>query len=108
MHTFSRFARPYQRSRVAFSTVPVGNQIAESALTLSLGVEYQRRSEHPDLFGSQSVRLGRLSLVGPGNRLPLLGSTAVPFESCNDIATGCSESVRVLVPLGEDVVEPLP
>jgi len=31
MHTFSRFARPYQRPCAAFSTVPVGNQIAESA-----------------------------------------------------------------------------
>jgi hypothetical protein len=31
MHTFSRFARPYQRLCAAFSTVPVGNQIADSA-----------------------------------------------------------------------------
>lgn len=29
MHTFSRFVRPYQRSCAAFSTVPVGNQVAE-------------------------------------------------------------------------------
>ena len=29
MHTFSRFARPYQRSCAAFSTVPVGNQIVD-------------------------------------------------------------------------------
>ena len=43
-----------------------------------------------------------------GNRLPLLRSTAVPFEKRNDITTGCPESVRVLIPLGEDVVEPLP
>jgi hypothetical protein len=37
MHTFSRFARPYQRSRAAFSTFSVGNQIAESeCLTAAL------------------------------------------------------------------------
>jgi hypothetical protein len=41
-------------------------RIAESALTLSLGVESQRRSEHLDLFGSQSVQMGWLSLAGPG------------------------------------------
>src|SRR5215469_12116394 len=29
MHTFSRFARPYQRSCAASSTILVGNQIAE-------------------------------------------------------------------------------
>jgi hypothetical protein len=52
--------------RAAFSIVLVGNQIAESVLTMSLGVKSQRRSEHPDLFGSQSVRMGRLSLSGPG------------------------------------------
>jgi hypothetical protein len=35
-----------------------GAQIAaESVLTMSLGVKSQRRSEHPDLFGSQSVRM---------------------------------------------------
>ena len=39
---------------------------------------------------------------------PLLRPTAVPRENRNDITTGCSEGVRVLVPLGEDVVEPLP
>jgi hypothetical protein len=31
MHTFSRFVRSCQRLCAAFSTVPVGNQIAESA-----------------------------------------------------------------------------
>ena len=32
MHIHSWFARPYRRSRASFSTVPVGNQIADSAL----------------------------------------------------------------------------
>jgi hypothetical protein len=31
MHTFSQFVRPYQRLCAAFPTVPVGNQIADSA-----------------------------------------------------------------------------
>jgi hypothetical protein len=36
MHTHSRFARPYRPSRAAFSTVPVGNQIAEYSAVLAL------------------------------------------------------------------------
>jgi len=39
MHTHSGFARPYQRSRAAFSTVPVGNQIADSVRGISKCVE---------------------------------------------------------------------
>jgi hypothetical protein len=33
--------------------------IAESVLTMSLGVESQRRSEHPDLFGSHAAVFSR-------------------------------------------------
>ena len=48
MHTHSGFARPYQRSRAAFSTVRLGNQIpAESVL------------EKTGLGACLSVRIGR-------------------------------------------------
>ena len=61
------------------------------------------------LLGAVFVHADATEVAGlQGNRRPLLRSAAVPFENCDDITTGCPESVRVLVPLGEDVVEPLP
>ena len=57
MHTFSRFARPYQRLCAAFSTVPVGNQIAEYLLI--------------DGIGWRSAYLHRLSILTFVERLGL-------------------------------------
>src|SRR6516225_7027477 len=40
--------------------------------------------------------------------LPLLHSVTVLFESGNDVTAGYPEGARVLVPVGEDTVEPFP
>jgi hypothetical protein len=61
-------------------------------------------SRPPNVIGNRAGVVAGLQ----GNRLPLLRSTAMPSENRNDITTGCPESVRVLVSLGEDVVEPVP
>jgi len=49
MHTFSRFVRPYQRSCAAFSTVPVGNQIADYFSDIGTAYGHAMNTDHPIL-----------------------------------------------------------